>query len=70
LRQDPQREQRQVGVVCSDGKSATYTGTGCNSWAGGDSWGQQSAALIVKRAGAGYGRFTDQAIDLRVDDHA
>jgi len=120
LRQDPQREQRQVGVVSADGKSATYTGPGCNSWAGGrhgpgyavqgniltgeevvagmeqaflntagqplarrlyaalvagdtaggDSRGKQSAALIVKRAGAGYGGFTDQAIDLRVDDHA
>jgi uncharacterized Ntn-hydrolase superfamily protein len=120
LRQDPQRAQRQVGVVSADGKSATYTGPGCNSWAGGrhgpgyavqgniltgeevvagmeqaflnsagqplarrlyaalvagdtaggDSRGKQSAALIVKRAGAGYGGFTDQAIDLRVDDHA
>jgi len=38
--------------------------------AGGDSRGRQSAALLVVRAGAGYGGFTDRAIDIRVDDHA
>jgi uncharacterized Ntn-hydrolase superfamily protein len=38
--------------------------------AGGDSRGRQSAALLVVRAGAGYGGFTDRAIDVRVDDHA
>ena len=38
--------------------------------AGGDSRGRQSAALVVKRVKAGYGGFTDQAIDIRVDDHA
>lgn len=37
---------------------------------GGDSRGRQSAALVVVRAKAGYGGFTDRAIDLRVDDHA
>ncbi len=37
--------------------------------AGGDSRGQQSAALLVVRAGAGYGGFNDRFIDLRVDDH-
>ncbi|HDR05202.1 MAG TPA: DUF1028 domain-containing protein [Candidatus Marinimicrobia bacterium] len=37
---------------------------------GGDSRGKQSAALLVVKAGAGYGGFTDQAIDIRVDDHA
>lgn len=36
--------------------------------AGGDSRGKQSAALIVAREGAGYGGFTDRAVDLRVDD--
>ncbi|MCP4658677.1 MAG: DUF1028 domain-containing protein [bacterium] len=119
LRTDDGREQRQVGVVSASGESATYTGSGCNPWAGGrhgpgyavqgniltgedvveamekafldsrgealakrlyaalkagdaaggDSRGRQSAALIVARAGAGYGGFTDQAIDVRVDDH-
>ncbi len=37
--------------------------------AGGDSRGQQSAALLVVREGAGYGGFNDRFIDLRVDDH-
>jgi len=36
--------------------------------AGGDARGKQSAALIVARAGGGYGGFTDRAIDVRVDD--
>jgi uncharacterized Ntn-hydrolase superfamily protein len=36
---------------------------------GGDSRGKQSAALLVVKAGAGYGGFTDRAIDIRVDDH-
>ena len=36
---------------------------------GGDSRGKQSAALIVVKKGAGYGGFTDRAIDIRVDDH-
>lgn len=37
--------------------------------AGGDRRGQQSAALLVVRAGGGYGGFNDRMIDLRVDDH-
>jgi uncharacterized Ntn-hydrolase superfamily protein len=37
---------------------------------GGDSRGKQSAALLVVKEGAGYGGFTDRAIDIRVDDHA
>ena len=37
--------------------------------AGGDSRGQQSAALLVVKEKGGYGGFTDRAIDLRVDDH-
>ena len=119
LRGDEGREQRQVGVVAADGRSATYSGPGCNAWAGGrsgpgyavqgniltgeevvaameraflgsagkplaerlfaalaagdaaggDKRGRQSAALLVVRAGAGYGGFTDRAVDLRVDDH-
>jgi len=36
--------------------------------AGGDSRGKQSAALLVVREGAGYGGYTDRAVDLRVDD--
>lgn len=36
---------------------------------GGDSRGKQSAAILVVKDGAGYGGFTDRAIDIRVDDH-
>jgi uncharacterized Ntn-hydrolase superfamily protein len=32
---DPGRAQRQVGVVGTAGRGATYTGTGCHDWAGG-----------------------------------
>jgi len=37
--------------------------------AGGDSRGQQSAALLVVRKGGGYSGFNDRWIDVRVDDH-
>lgn len=37
--------------------------------AGGDSRGRQSAAILVVKAGAGYGGFNDRYLDLRVDDH-
>ena len=118
LRTDADHEKRQFGIVSSDGKSATYTGKECLSWAGGrrgpnyaiqgnilaseavvtdmestflktkgtladrlyaalvagdkqggDARGKQSAALIVVKKNAGYGGFTDKAIDIRVDDH-
>lgn len=36
---------------------------------GGDSRGKQSAAMLVVKEGAGYGGYTDRAIDIRVDDH-
>jgi len=36
--------------------------------AGGDSRGQQSAALLVVRPGGGYGGFNDRLMDVRVDD--
>ena len=119
LRDDDNPKQRQFGVVSADGKSATYTGPGCNAWAGGrsgpnyaiqgnilageqvvasmekafletegtladrmfaalmageknggDARGKQSAALLVVKENAGYGGYTDRAIDIRVDDHA
>lgn len=38
--------------------------------AGGDSRGKQSAAILVVKPNAGYGGYTDRAIDIRVDDHA
>jgi uncharacterized Ntn-hydrolase superfamily protein len=37
--------------------------------AGGDSRGQQSAAIAIVRSGGGYGGGNDRWIDLRVDDH-
>lgn len=37
--------------------------------AGGDSRGQQSAALLVVKEQGGYGGYNDRYIDLRVDDH-
>lgn len=38
--------------------------------AGGDRRGRQSACVIVRRTGGGYGGTNDILIDLRVDDHA
>ena len=37
--------------------------------AGGDKRGKQSAAILVVRAGGGYGGTNDKALELRVDDH-
>lgn len=36
LAPDNDREQRQVGVVDRAGRAATFTGTGCHEWAGGE----------------------------------
>jgi uncharacterized Ntn-hydrolase superfamily protein len=36
---------------------------------GGDARGRQSAALVVVKKNAGYGGFSDRAIDIRVDDN-
>lgn len=35
LKDDPQRDERQVGIVDRQGRSATYTGSGCFDYAGG-----------------------------------
>lgn len=37
---------------------------------GGDARGKQSAAILIVKEGAGYGGYTDRAIDIRVDDSA
>ncbi len=37
LRPDDGRDRRQVGIVAPSGVSATFTGPGCNAWAGGRS---------------------------------
>ncbi len=117
LRNDDDPDRRQVGIVGSDGKSVTYTGSKCLPWAGGrsgpnyaiqgnilagetvvtamektfletegtladrlyaallagneqggDARGKQSAAMLVVKEHAGYGGYTDRAIDIRVDD--
>ena len=46
---DPQRAQRQVGMVDKDGRVAAFTGEGCYDWAGhivGDSFACQGNILI------------------------
>ncbi|WP_237648610.1 DUF1028 domain-containing protein [Sediminibacillus terrae] len=35
IKDDPQREERQVGIVDAKGNSATFTGKQCYDWAGG-----------------------------------
>lgn len=35
VREDPDRDHRQVGIVDRDGRAATYTGSACFDWAGG-----------------------------------
>jgi uncharacterized Ntn-hydrolase superfamily protein len=116
---DDGRDDRQLGVVDARGGSASWTGPGCNDWAGGrtgagyaaqgnilvgeetvaalaetfeanpgralaerlvealaaaqaaggDSRGQQSAALLVVERNGGYAQLSDVLVDLRVDDH-
>jgi uncharacterized Ntn-hydrolase superfamily protein len=116
---DPDRDQRQVGVVDGEGGSAAHTGSECLEWAGhrtgpcyaaqgnilvsaetvdalaetfdssagrplaerlldcldaaqaagGDSRGQQSAAILVVERNAGYASLSDTLVDLRTDDH-
>ena len=116
---DDGRAERQLGVVDGQGRSASYTGAECNTWAGhrtgegyavqgnilvsaetvaalaeafeatggrtlaerlldcldaaqatgGDSRGQQSAAILVVGAEQGYAGLSDKVMDLRVDDH-
>jgi uncharacterized Ntn-hydrolase superfamily protein len=115
---DDLREERQIGIVDTRGRSATHTGAHCFAWAGGrvgsgfaaqgniltgagvvdgladtllaggrpfpellvdclaaadaaggDRRGRESAALLVVRAGGGYGGWNDRWIDLRVDHH-
>ncbi|HLI89919.1 MAG TPA: DUF1028 domain-containing protein [Ktedonobacteraceae bacterium] len=54
-----------TGLLCDRLVAALAAGQA----AGGDSRGQQSAALLIVREGGGYGGFNDRFIDLRVDDH-
>lgn len=46
---DEHRDQRQAGIVDANGSAATFTGTGCNPWAGGvtgDSYAIQGNILV------------------------
>ncbi len=46
---DPQAAERQVGIVDARGRAATYTGSGCSSWAGGhagDGYAAQGNILV------------------------
>lgn len=58
--------QRETGTLWRRMLAALAAGQA----AGGDSRGQQSAALLVVRENGGYGGFNDRMIDLRVDDAA
>ena len=61
------------GFLESEGRPLAerlYAALAAGDAAGGDSRGKQSAAILVKRERAGYGGYTDQAVDIRVDDHA
>jgi uncharacterized Ntn-hydrolase superfamily protein len=118
LAEDPQREQRQVGIVDAAGRAASFTGRECFDYAGsltgeryacqgnilasdrvvpamaetfegstgpladrlidalraaqregGDRRGQEAAALLIAKPGAGYGGNHDRYVDLRVDHH-
>src|SRR6266851_5279259 len=57
--------EQTTGLLCDRLLAALAAGQA----AGGDSRGQQSAALLVVREGGGYSGFNDRFIDLRVDDH-
>jgi uncharacterized Ntn-hydrolase superfamily protein len=54
LRDDPLREQRQVGIVDARGHAATWTGKECFAWAGGRI-GRKGAATAAVAPGAGVG---------------
>lgn len=54
-----------AGLLCDRLLAALAAGQA----AGGDSRGQQAAALLVVREHGGYAGFNDRFIDLRVDDH-
>ncbi len=54
VRDDPQREQRQVGIVDARGNAATWTGKECFAWAGGRV-GQVGAATKAVGPGNGVG---------------
>jgi uncharacterized Ntn-hydrolase superfamily protein len=66
------REAFEKGRASGEGELADWMMAALTAGqaAGGDRRGQQSAALLVVRAGAGPGGDNDRYIDLRVEDHA
>jgi uncharacterized Ntn-hydrolase superfamily protein len=58
MRDDPQREQRQVGIVDARGNAASWTGKECFGWAGGrvgqDAADSRAASLGSVVAGKGF----------------
>ncbi|TFH29333.1 MAG: DUF1028 domain-containing protein [Promethearchaeota archaeon] len=119
LKDDPDRDHRQLGVIDAKGVAFAHTGKECFYWAGhiigdnfsaqgnilvgpetveeiakafettkgdlaekllaalsavdgpgyGDVRGQQSAALLIHREKAGYGGFSDDLVNIRVDEN-
>ena len=64
LKQWVKRLRKTEGELADKLMAALFAG----QEAGGDTRGQQSAALLVVQENGGYGGFNDRYIDLRVDD--
>ena len=56
MRDDPDRQQRQVGIVDARGNAASWTGTGCFDWAGGRVGRDDDAAAVAMRGQIVTGR--------------
>ena len=50
LKDDPEKDHRQVGIVDAKGRSATFTGSGCFNWGGAGVGGRDSGnrALLFR----------------------
>jgi len=74
LKEDPDRESRQVIIIDKEGRSVAFTGTETVDWkghligkeAGGDKRGKTFAALLVAQKEHVE---TRPSLDLRVDEH-
>jgi uncharacterized Ntn-hydrolase superfamily protein len=61
---DAGRDERQVGVVDAEGGAATFTGSGCHDWAGGetgDGWAAQGNILVSADTVAALGSAFEQS---------
>ncbi|SDJ76274.1 DUF1028 domain-containing protein [Sediminibacillus albus] len=64
LENDPDREERQVGIVDAKGNSATYTGKKCFDWAGGmqgENYAAQGNILVNKETVTEMGKAFETA---------